>query len=148
MAAASAKVIAMTNPNELADRYVALWNEPEPERRRAAIAALWTEDGAQILQPPQEIRAAAAAPGIGMTAVLEARGHAALEARATSAHEQFIAGGDFTFRRRENVQRLGDVVKFNWEMVSGSGVVAGVGLEFLVLAPDGRIRTDYQFIET
>jgi hypothetical protein len=25
---------------------------------------------------------------------------------------------------------------------------AGVGLEFLVLAPDGRIRRDYQFIES
>jgi hypothetical protein len=34
-----------------------------------------------------------------------------------------------------------------WEMVSKHREVAGVGLEFLVLAPDGRIRRDYQFIE-
>jgi hypothetical protein len=33
-------------------------------------------------------------------------------------------------------------------MVSKSGDVAGVGLEFLLIAPDGRIRTDYQFIES
>jgi hypothetical protein len=26
-------------------------------------------------------------------------------------------------------------------------VVVGAGLEFLILAPDGRIRLDYQFIE-
>jgi hypothetical protein len=33
-------------------------------------------------------------------------------------------------------------------MVSADGEVAGVGLEFVVLGPDGRIRLDYQFIES
>jgi hypothetical protein len=135
------------DPNELADRYVALWNEPDRDRRREAVRTLWLEDGAHILQPPQEVREIAARPGIGLTARLEAQGHAALEARATSAYEEFIAPGRFSFRRRDNVERLADVVKFNWEMVSTDGEVAGVGLEFLVLAPDGRIQRDYQFIE-
>jgi hypothetical protein len=138
----------MRDPNEFADRYMELWHEPDPDRRRAAIAELWTEDGAHILQPPQEAREIAARPGIGLTATFEARGHAALEARATSAYEEFIAPGEFIFRRRDNVERLGDVVKFDWEMVSNSGDVAGAGLAFLVLAPDGRIRRDYQFIES
>jgi hypothetical protein len=93
------------------------------------------------------VRDAAAAPGIGLTARLEARGHDALEARATSAYNQFIASGDYSFRRRDDVARLADVVKFGGEMVDRDGTVAGGGLEFLVLAPDGRIRTDYQFIE-
>jgi hypothetical protein len=39
-------------------------------------------------------------PGIGVTATLEARGHAALAARATSAYEEFIAPGELSFRRR------------------------------------------------
>ena len=40
------------------------------------------------------------------------------------------------------------MVKFHWEMVpSGGGDAAAVGLEVLVLAEDGRIRTDHQFIE-
>jgi hypothetical protein len=138
----------MRTPHELADRYVALWNEPDPSRRRQLIEELWTEDGVHILQPPQEIREIAARPGIGLAARLEARGHAALEARATSAYEEFIAPGAFSFRRRDNVERVADVVKFNWEMVATDGVIAGVGLEFLVLAPDGRIRRDYQFIES
>jgi hypothetical protein len=43
---------------------------------------------------------------------------------------------------------LGDVVKFNWEMIpAGGGEAAGAGLEILVLDADGRITTDYQFIE-
>jgi hypothetical protein len=47
------------------------------------------------------------------------------------------------------VVRLRDVVKFRWEMVGkATGEVAGVGLEFLVLDEEGRIRTDYQFIES
>ena len=64
---------------QLADRYLALWNEPNPERRRGMIAELWTEDGSQILQPPQEMREIAASAGLGMAATLEARGHAELE---------------------------------------------------------------------
>jgi hypothetical protein len=138
----------MRDPTELADRYIALWNEADPDRRRRLIEELWTEDGVHTLQPPEEMRAIATRPGIGLTASLEARGHDALEARATSAHEQFVAPGAFSFRRRDNVERVADVVKFNWEMVAANGDVAAVGLEFLLLDPDGRIRRDYQFIES
>ena len=138
----------MTDTIELADRYVSLWNEPDPERRRQLVAELWTEDGAQILQPPQEMREIAARPGIGMSATLEARGRAELEARTTSAYDGWVAGEGFHFRRRDNVDRIADVVKFNWEMVTPEGDVAAVGLTFLVLEPDGRIRLDYQFIES
>jgi hypothetical protein len=135
------------DPRELVRRYVAAWNEPDAGLRRKAIAGLWTEDGAHILQPPQEIRAAAAALGFTST-VLHARGHDALEVRVTRAFEEFVAPGKFTFKARDNAERLGNVVKFNWEMISaGSGQVAGVGLEIFILDEDGRIKTDYQFIE-
>jgi hypothetical protein len=138
----------MRDPNAIADRYVALWNEPDQNRRRKLIQELWTEDGAHILQPPREIRDIAARPGVGLSASLEARGYAALEARATSAHEEFVASGSFRFQRRDNVEIVADVIKFNWEMVSADGEVVAVGLEFLVLGPDGRIQRDYQFIES
>jgi hypothetical protein len=65
----------------------------------------------------------------------------------TRAYEEFVAPGTFTFSSRRNADRLHDVVKFTWEMVSRDGEVAGVGLEILVLDQDGRIRTDYQFVE-
>jgi hypothetical protein len=132
----------------LADRYVALWNEPDTERRRRVIAELWTEDGSQILQPPQEIREMAASPGIGMAATLEARGHAELEARAATSYEQWVGSDGLSFRRRDDVDRLHDVVKFHWEAVSQDGQVTAVGLVFLILATDGRIRRDYVFIES
>ena len=66
----------------------------------------------------------------------------------TCTYDEFIASGEYTFRSRDNADRLGDVVKFNWEMIpANGGEVAGVGLEVLVLDKDGRITTDYQFIE-
>jgi V8-like Glu-specific endopeptidase len=138
----------MSDPATLADRYVALWNEPDPQRRRAAVKELWTEDGAHLLQPPQEAREIAGRSGIGLTAVFEARGHNALVERAASAHEEWVARGGMTFRRRDDVERVADAVKFHWEAVGADGQVAGVGLELLLLGPDGRIRMDYQFIES
>jgi hypothetical protein len=34
----------MTDANIIADRYIAIWNEADTERRRALIADAWTED--------------------------------------------------------------------------------------------------------
>jgi hypothetical protein len=138
---------AMSLTNELCDRYVALWNEADPERRRAMVADLWAADAEHVLVPPEDVREAAA--DMGMSAVFEVRGHRELEARVSDAHQRFIASGDYAFRRRDDAQRLRDVVKFTWEMVATrDGAVAGVGLEFLVVDRAGRIRSDYQFIET
>ena len=131
---------------ELAERYVALWNESDPDRRRRMIAELWTEDGSHILQPPQEMREIAARPGLGMTAILEARGYAAIEARATTAYDEWVASQGLSFRPRDDAERLGDVVKFHWEAIARDGEVFAVGLNFLVVAPDGRIVRDYTFV--
>jgi hypothetical protein len=133
--------------HNLTDRYVALWNEPDAERRRTAIRELWSFDAVHVLKPPKEILQTAEGLGFDRL-VLEARGHHALEFRVTRAYEEFVAPGTFVFRSRGNADRLRDVVKFHWEMAPrGGGEVAGVGLEILVLGPDGRIVSDYQFIE-
>jgi hypothetical protein len=129
-----------------AQKYVALWNEPDADRRRRMIAELWTEDGRHILQPPEEIRAIAAQPGIGMAAILEARGHEEIEARATSAYEHWVGSEGLSFRGRDDADRLADVVKLHWEAVAKDGEVVAVGLSFLVLSADGRIERDYTFV--
>ena len=134
------------NTKQLADRYMALWNEPDADRRRRTIAELWIEDGVHLLQPPLEMRETAAE--LGLAAKLEARGYAELEARVTPSYERFVASGEYVFRSRGDAERLRDVVKFRWEAVTRDGEVAGVGLDVLVLDDDGRIRIDYQFIES
>ena len=138
--------ISSRSAAELAEKYLALWNEPDADRRRRMIAELWTEDGRHILQPPQEIREIAARPGLAMTAILEARGYEEIEARAASAYEHWVGSEGLSFRGRDDAERLGDVVKFHWEAVAKDGEVFAVGLNFLVLAADGRIERDYTFV--
>jgi hypothetical protein len=135
-----------TNTQTLAERYVALWNELDADRRRQMIAALWARDGRHLLQPPQEIRAIAAQPGIGTTAILVAQGHEQIEARAASASEHWVGSEGLSFRARDDADRLDDLVKLHWEAVTRDGTVSAVGLTLLVLAGDGRIERDYTFI--
>ncbi|MGH8574036.1 MAG: hypothetical protein ACREX8_15895 [Gammaproteobacteria bacterium] len=130
----------------LAEKYVALWNEPDAGQRRRMIAKLWAEGGRHILQPPQEIRGIAAQPGIAMTAILKAQGYEEIEARAASVYEHWVGSEGLSFRGRDDADRLGDVVKLHWEAVAKDGTVFGVGLSFLILAADGRIERDYTFI--
>jgi hypothetical protein len=132
--------------HELVGRYAAIWNEPSPERRRAMVSTLWTEDALHVFQPPREVLNAAAA--LNVTAIFQARGHAELEDRVARAYQEFVAPGEFSFRAAGEPKRIADAVRFTWEMVSTDGAVAATGLEFVLLATDGRIRLDYQFIES
>ncbi len=75
-----------------------------------------------------------------------ARGYEEIEARAASAYEHWVGSVGLSFRGRDDVERLGDVVKFHWEAVARNGEVFGVGLNFLVIAGDGRIERDYTFV--
>lgn len=136
----------MLNATELADRYVALWNEPDADARRTTVGDLWVEGGGHVLHPPAEVLKAAEVLGLG--ASFECRGHDALAERVRIAYEEFVGSGNFTFRRRDDVARLRDMVKFTWEMVgTGDGAVVAVGTEVLLLDGAGRIQEDYQFIE-
>src|SRR5918912_2514338 len=92
--------ISSQSTAELAENYVALWNEPDADQRRRMIATLWAQDGTHILQPPQEIRAIAAQPGIGMTAILQAQGYEEIETRVASAHEYWVGSEGLSFRGR------------------------------------------------
>jgi hypothetical protein len=134
----------MTNPNELADRYVAIFNEPDPERRHGAVQELWSAGAVQVLNPPEEVRDAAAA--MAMSPIFESRGHAELEARVASAVEQF--GSKYEFRRSGEAARLQDVLTFRWEAIlRDSGEPDGSGRHVFMLDPDGRIRLDYLFVD-
>jgi hypothetical protein len=61
------------DPKELADRYVAVWIEPDTEQRRKSITQLWAEDGVHVLEPPQEVRETAATHGHDPTLKARAR---------------------------------------------------------------------------
>jgi hypothetical protein len=140
----------MDDLHAFADRYLALWNEPDPAQRRARIAELFAPGGGQVLaDPPQEVRAVAdhhqfPAP------TLAVHGHGALDARVTRAYELFVAPGEYRFAAAAEPTRLLDhVVALPWTMVStadGSPAVGVNGVNLLHLDEDGRIATDYLFV--
>ena len=121
----------MVNMMDVVDRYVAVWNEPSAGERRKRIGSLWAPDGTTCYR------------------LLDARGHDAIEARVASSWDKWLRDGRFVFRSRPDAVCHHNVVKVNWEMVTtAGGEVEAVGLSFLVLAPDGHIRSDYQFNPT
>ncbi|NUW43240.1 hypothetical protein [Nonomuraea rhodomycinica] len=133
------------DPQDIAARYIALWNEPDPALRRKAIEDVFAENAAHVLHPPQEIREIAA--GLGFPAsTLEAHGHDAIEVRVASSYDRFVGSGRYVFRPAPGAIRLNEVVKLTWETVAAeSGERVGGGVEVLVLDGDGRVAADYMF---
>jgi len=133
---------------QLIDRYVAQWNEPDPEQRRRLIRQIWAVDGVQVLvNPPQEIRDTAAHHGIAAPA-LEVRGHDAFDDRVGRAYELFVAPGEYVFEREgAPTRQAGAAVTFTWVMRNrADGSVAGSGFDVLTFNTDAQIRTDHQFV--
>jgi hypothetical protein len=119
----------MCDAQQLADRYVAVWNEPNAEPRRHAIAGLWAVDG------------------IHYVGTREARGYDALEQRIAGSHEKNVRSGGYRFRAAKGARALRDAVTFFWEMLpADSESVIATGVEFLIIDAQGRILTDYQFV--
>jgi hypothetical protein len=120
----------MRDVTELVDRYVGVWNEPDPAARRRTIASLWSKDGVTLAKSTENC----------------ARGYEAIEARVMNAHQKWVRDAGFVFRSRSNVDTHNGVVKFGWEMVPAAGGKAeATGVNVFVLDDDGRIRVDYMF---
>jgi hypothetical protein len=97
----------MSHAEDLAQRYIHIWNETDPAGRRAE-----------------------------------------LETRVSTSHQTNVAERHYRFELAGGVEQLRDMVKFNWRMVpDGGGAIAATGLIVLLLAEDGRVRIDYQFID-
>jgi hypothetical protein len=122
--------VEMDNAQQLADRYVAVWNETDATRRRQTIADLWTTEGEHYV------------------GAREVRGYAALEERIRGSHEKNVRDGGHRFRAARDAKALHDTVAFHWEMLAADGErVVATGLEFLLVDGQGRIRVDYQFFD-
>jgi uncharacterized protein (TIGR02246 family) len=113
---------------DLLDRYVAAWNEADPERRRAAVSGLYSER-AVLVTPSQVVN--------GGDAILE---------RMCEVFAEYVAPGDHRFRRTASTGHHRSVV-LHWELAGDGQVVAGSGLNVLLIGPEGRIEADHQFRE-
>ncbi|MFI9414037.1 hypothetical protein [Nocardia gamkensis] len=134
--------------SRFAERYIALWNEPDAEARRERIRQLWSEDGAQVLvDPPQGMREALAALSFPIPTV-EIRGYEALDRRVDRAYDEFVAPGEHVFVAEGQAVRLSvNLIGLTWHMVTkADGAVVGGGYDVIALDDDGRIRWDHQYI--
>ncbi|OIV37181.1 hypothetical protein BIV57_12380 [Mangrovactinospora gilvigrisea] len=112
---------------DLVDRYTAVWNEPDAERRRAAIAALWSADAAEVVEEHQW------------------HGRAALEERVAEAYRTLIAGDGLTADHAGDVLAHHDLVVFTIRLLDAAGTVTWSARAVLHLGEDGLIRRDYHF---
>jgi hypothetical protein len=125
-----AKTMTKVDLELLASRYVDMWNEADPVRRRTTIRSLFSDDVAHF------------------TKSQEAYGHAGMEQRVIGSHDKWVRDGGCEFRVIGQANGHHDVVRFGWQMVpAGGGGCIAVGSDVVVLAEDGRIRLDYQFNE-
>jgi hypothetical protein len=118
----------MADVTTVVDGYIAIWNEGDPERRRALIAATYSED-ATYVDP-----------------LMEGEGVAGIDAMIAGAQAQF-PGHRFALAGASDAHH--DRVRFGWTLrpeAGGEAVAAGV--DFATLAPDGRLRSVTGFLES
>jgi hypothetical protein len=111
---------------DIADRYVALWRETDPEARRAAIASVWVPDGVEYVEGTQF------------------RGHAELEKRVAEANQQFVVERGLSIVAVDDRERHGDIITGTVQMVDTDLEVVWSARIFLILNDDGQIVQDYQ----
>jgi len=118
-------------PNAIAERYVAVWHQPDETGRRQAIADVWARDGAYV------------------DPTFDARGYDAIERVVTSVHDEYVKTGEYFFRACGNAQAHHNVLRFNWVLVqSATAEVADSGQDILVLNSESQIENDYKFIDS
>jgi hypothetical protein len=120
-------MVTGTNFNEMADRYVAMWNEKNPQIRRKLIDEFWAEDGAYHNR------------------LFIAGGRDLIDNVISTAHDEYFAKG-FSFKSQNDAYGHHNGIKFGWVMVTtATGEVDTFGQEFIILNDDGQAVIDYQF---
>jgi hypothetical protein len=104
----------------LVDRYIAMWNETDPARRRALIAGVWV-DGATYLDP-----------------VFSGEGRNDIDAMVMAVHEKY-PGHRFT--RTSDVNAHHDRAQFAWQLGPKGGAALVKGIDFATLSADGRLES-------
>ncbi|MFC8720360.1 nuclear transport factor 2 family protein [Kitasatospora sp. NPDC057198] len=110
----------------LAERYLAAWNETDPAARRKLVEETWAADGTYT------------------DPLVVARGHEQFDATLAAVQAQF-AGLVFTLGP---VDAHHDVARFTWELApEGAEEPLVIGFDVLTATADGRIATVVGFLD-
>lgn len=116
----------MPDITEIVDNYIAAWNETDPQRRRALVERTFSED-ASYLDP-----------------LMGGEGAEGIDAMIAAAQQQF-PGHRFSLAAGPDTHR--DRVHFSWSLALDGGEPIARGLDFAMLAEDGRLRAVTGFLE-
>ena len=116
----------MSDHKAVVDAYIAMWNETDPERRRALIARTLTED-AGYLDP-----------------LMSGEGTDEINAMIGGAQQQF-PGHRVTLVSGPDAHH--DKLRFTWSLAADGGEPVAVGVDFATVADDGRLRSVTGFLE-
>src|SRR3954447_8942559 len=116
-----------TDVATVVDTYIAMWNETDPERRRALVEQTWTED-ASYVDP-----------------LMSGEGAGGIDAMVAGAQAAYPG---HTFRLVAGPDAHHDRVRFTWQLFGGdSDAPVATGIDFATVADDGRLREVTGFLE-
>ena len=117
----------MSDVTNTIDRYIAIWNETDANRRRDLIAQTWTED-ATYVDP-----------------LVSVEGYEGIDATVSAVQSQFPG---FAFRLAGPVDAHHNLARFTWELASnGATEPLVIGFDVAVLADDGRLQDVHGFLD-
>lgn len=115
----------MSDPATIAKCYIATWNETDPARRRALLAATWTEN-ATYVDP-----------------LMRGEGHDQIDGLIAAVQQRFP---DFRFALTGDADGYGDHVRFSWQLGPEGSDGPIKGTDFVML-DNGRLRRDSGFLD-
>jgi hypothetical protein len=115
----------MTSTLDLVDRYIAIWNETDAQRRAELIAATWTEDS-RYVDP-----------------LMSGQGRAGIDAMVAGVQSSYPG---LKFRRTSAVDAYADRLRFGWELGPDGGPAVAGGADFGQVA-QGRLATVTGFLD-
>jgi hypothetical protein len=117
----------MPTIEHVVDSYIAMWNEPDPERRRELVTQTLAED-ASYVDP-----------------LMRGDGAEQIASMIGAAQEQF-PGHRFALLAGPDAHH--DRVRFTWSLSANGDDPVAVGVDFATVAEDGRLRALTGFLES
>ncbi|HEX3977793.1 MAG TPA: nuclear transport factor 2 family protein [Solirubrobacteraceae bacterium] len=116
----------MADTDTLVNNYIAMWNETDAGRRHDLVAETVTDD-ADYLDPVME--------GAGIDGITTMIG--AAQSQFPGHRFALVAGPEAHHDR----------VRFTWSLAADGGAPVAIGVDFVNLADDGRMRSITGFLE-
>jgi hypothetical protein len=112
---------------EIAERYLAAWNEKDAAKRRSLVDELWAPDGSYT------------------DPLADAHGRAEIDGLIGAVQAQFP---DFVFTLGGAVDAHHDQARFSWHLgPAGAPEPVVIGFDVAVLDGNGRLRSVYGFLD-